>query len=71
MLPYSRLLETIQGVCNNDRGVSGDISGIYGPMQSVHHTETLVPACIRMGAQPLLDRYVKGQVGLLDYILVG
>ena len=42
--------------------MSGDFHGRGGPLQSVHHTEMVVSACVRTGAQPLLDGYGESEV---------
>ena len=52
------------GGSNGDMFVSRSCHGRVGPLQNVQHTETLVSARIRTGAQTPPDVHVKGQGGL-------
>ena len=70
-IPSGGLSDTSRGGRNSNRGVSGAISGRDGPAWSVRRTETLVLSRIRAGAQPILERYGEGQVGLPEPLLEG
>ena len=70
-VPYDGLPEASEGRSNGYQGVSGAFPKRGGPPQSVRHTETLVLARLRAGAQPLPGVYGEVQGGITDPISEG